>query len=52
MTSGPPREQRLLAQAALWRNVYVADSDAQAEDELSTLLLAHPRAHDARASRV
>jgi alkanesulfonate monooxygenase SsuD/methylene tetrahydromethanopterin reductase-like flavin-dependent oxidoreductase (luciferase family) len=30
---------RLLAQAALWRNVYVADSDAQAEDEISTLLL-------------
>ncbi|HTB47831.1 MAG TPA: LLM class flavin-dependent oxidoreductase [Acetobacteraceae bacterium] len=31
--------QRLLAQAALWRNVYVAESDAQAEDELSMLLL-------------
>jgi alkanesulfonate monooxygenase SsuD/methylene tetrahydromethanopterin reductase-like flavin-dependent oxidoreductase (luciferase family) len=31
--------ERLLAQAALWRNVYVAESDAQAEDELSTLLL-------------
>ncbi|MCB1742218.1 MAG: LLM class flavin-dependent oxidoreductase [Gammaproteobacteria bacterium] len=30
---------RLLADAALWRNVYVADSDAQAEDELSELLL-------------
>src|SRR4051794_8593041 len=30
---------RLLAQSALWRNVYVADSDAQAEDELSALLL-------------
>src|SRR5690606_30256084 len=29
----------LLAQAALWRNVYVAESDAQAEDELSALLL-------------
>ena len=34
-----PTRERLLAQAALWRNVYVADSDAQAEDELSTLLL-------------
>ncbi len=30
---------RLLAQAALWRNVYVAESDAQAEDEVSMLLL-------------
>lgn len=30
---------RLLAEAALWRNVYVADSDAQAEDELSALLI-------------
>ena len=29
---------RLLAQSALWRNVYVADSDAQAEDELAGLL--------------
>ncbi len=35
---------RLLAQAALWRNVYVAESDAQAEDELSALLL-RARAH-------
>jgi alkanesulfonate monooxygenase SsuD/methylene tetrahydromethanopterin reductase-like flavin-dependent oxidoreductase (luciferase family) len=35
---------RLLAQSALWRNVYVADSDAQAEDELSALLL-RTRAH-------
>jgi alkanesulfonate monooxygenase SsuD/methylene tetrahydromethanopterin reductase-like flavin-dependent oxidoreductase (luciferase family) len=35
---------RLLNQAALWRNVYVAESDAQAEDELSTLLL-RTRAH-------
>ena len=32
------RDNRL-AQAALWRNVYVADSDAQAEDELSSFLL-------------
>src|SRR5580698_3934166 len=39
-----PTRERLLAQAALWRNVYVADSDAQAEDELSTLLL-RTRAH-------
>jgi alkanesulfonate monooxygenase SsuD/methylene tetrahydromethanopterin reductase-like flavin-dependent oxidoreductase (luciferase family) len=31
------REQ-LLAQSALWRNVYVAESDAQAEDELAALL--------------
>jgi alkanesulfonate monooxygenase SsuD/methylene tetrahydromethanopterin reductase-like flavin-dependent oxidoreductase (luciferase family) len=31
--------ERLLAQNALWRNVYVAASDAQAEDELSVLLL-------------
>ncbi|NKB56747.1 MAG: LLM class flavin-dependent oxidoreductase [Alphaproteobacteria bacterium] len=30
---------KLLAQSALWRNVYVAESDAQAEDELSNLLL-------------
>lgn len=36
--------ERLLAQAALWRNVYVAESDAQAEDELSALLL-RTRAH-------
>jgi alkanesulfonate monooxygenase SsuD/methylene tetrahydromethanopterin reductase-like flavin-dependent oxidoreductase (luciferase family) len=35
---------RLLAQSALWRNVYVGESDAQAEDELSTLLL-HTRRH-------
>jgi len=35
---------RLLAQSALWRNVYVADSDAQAEDELAGLL-ADTRAH-------
>jgi alkanesulfonate monooxygenase SsuD/methylene tetrahydromethanopterin reductase-like flavin-dependent oxidoreductase (luciferase family) len=30
---------RLMAQIALWRNVYVAKTDAQAEDELSQLLL-------------
>lgn len=34
----------LLAQAALWRNVYVAETDAQAEDELSELLT-RTRAH-------
>ena len=39
-----PTRARLLAQSALWRNVYVAESDAQAEDELSALLL-HTRAH-------
>ena len=31
--------KKLLSQAALWRNVYVAETDAQAEDELSILLL-------------
>ncbi len=36
--------ERLLNQAALWRNVYVAEFDAQAEDELSALLLG-TRAH-------
>jgi alkanesulfonate monooxygenase SsuD/methylene tetrahydromethanopterin reductase-like flavin-dependent oxidoreductase (luciferase family) len=35
---------RLLAQSALWRNVYVAESSAQAEDELAALLL-RTRAH-------
>jgi alkanesulfonate monooxygenase SsuD/methylene tetrahydromethanopterin reductase-like flavin-dependent oxidoreductase (luciferase family) len=30
---------RLLQQAALWRNVYVAETNAQAEDEVSALLL-------------
>ncbi len=35
---------RLLEKSALWRNVYVADSDARAEDELSALLL-ETRAH-------
>ena len=35
---------RLLSQNALWRNVYVAESDAQAEDELSQLLQ-HSREH-------
>jgi alkanesulfonate monooxygenase SsuD/methylene tetrahydromethanopterin reductase-like flavin-dependent oxidoreductase (luciferase family) len=48
---GQPMRDRLLGQAALWRNVYVAESDAQAEDELATLLL-RTRAYDARASRV
>src|SRR3546814_18390859 len=36
--------ERLLAQSALWRNVYVAESDAQAEDELAALL-AQTRSH-------
>ena len=36
--------ERLLSQAALWRNVYVAETDSQAEDELSALLL-RTRAH-------
>ncbi|MFI5000179.1 MAG: LLM class flavin-dependent oxidoreductase [Reyranellales bacterium] len=35
---------RLLAQSALWRNVYVAESDAQAEDKLA-VLLTQTRAH-------
>ena len=35
---------RLLAQSALWRNIYVAESNAQAEDELSALLR-QTRAH-------
>lgn len=35
---------RLLATSALWRNVYVAESDAQAEDELAALL-GETRAH-------
>jgi len=38
------KRARLLAQSALWRNVYVAESDAQAEDELSELLT-ETRAH-------
>jgi alkanesulfonate monooxygenase SsuD/methylene tetrahydromethanopterin reductase-like flavin-dependent oxidoreductase (luciferase family) len=36
--------KRLLDRAALWRNVYVGESDAQAEEELSVLLL-RTRAH-------
>ncbi len=32
-------KERLLRQAAVWRQVYVADSDAQAEDELSAAML-------------
>ena len=32
-------KDRLLSQAALWRNIYVAETDAQAEDEISELLL-------------
>ncbi len=37
-------KSRLLARSALWRNVYVAESDAQAEDELAALLVG-TRAH-------
>ena len=36
--------QRLLGRSALWRNVYVAESQAQAEDELANLLV-ETRAH-------
>ena len=32
------KKARLLAQSALWRNVYVAESQAQAEDELARVL--------------
>jgi len=35
---------RLLAQSALWRNLYIAESSAQAENELAALLL-RTRAH-------
>ena len=35
---------RLLAQSALWRNVYVGESDAEAEDALADLLV-ETRAH-------
>jgi alkanesulfonate monooxygenase SsuD/methylene tetrahydromethanopterin reductase-like flavin-dependent oxidoreductase (luciferase family) len=33
------KKARLLAQSALWRNVYVAESNAQAEDELAAFLI-------------
>jgi alkanesulfonate monooxygenase SsuD/methylene tetrahydromethanopterin reductase-like flavin-dependent oxidoreductase (luciferase family) len=33
------RQQRLRAEAALWRFVYVAESEAQAEDELAAALV-------------
>ena len=33
-------KSRLLTQAALWRNVYVGESDAEAEDSVGELLLA------------
>jgi alkanesulfonate monooxygenase SsuD/methylene tetrahydromethanopterin reductase-like flavin-dependent oxidoreductase (luciferase family) len=36
----PATRSRLLASAALWRNVYVGESDAEAEDSVATLLLA------------
>lgn len=34
------KKKRLLEQSALWRNVYIADSQAQAEDELAKSLYA------------
>ena len=37
------RQTALLQQSGLWRNVYVADSDAQAEDELAAVLRAARR---------
>jgi alkanesulfonate monooxygenase SsuD/methylene tetrahydromethanopterin reductase-like flavin-dependent oxidoreductase (luciferase family) len=36
---GPDAQRRLREQAALWRFVYVAESQAQAEDELAAALL-------------
>jgi len=38
------KRRQLLAKSALWRNVYVADSDAEAEDQLAELLT-ETRAH-------
>ena len=40
----PAERARLLGDAAVWRNVYVADSDAEAEDRLYAHLVA-TRAH-------
>ena len=40
----PDKRARLLGDAAVWRNVYVADSDAEAEDRLYAHLVA-ARAH-------
>jgi alkanesulfonate monooxygenase SsuD/methylene tetrahydromethanopterin reductase-like flavin-dependent oxidoreductase (luciferase family) len=37
-------QQRLMQQAAIWRHVYVAESRAQAEDELAAAML-HTRQH-------
>jgi alkanesulfonate monooxygenase SsuD/methylene tetrahydromethanopterin reductase-like flavin-dependent oxidoreductase (luciferase family) len=34
------KRERLLAQSALWRHVYVGESDAEAEEELTRLLFA------------
>ena len=48
----PPAERaRLLADVAVWRHVYVAESQAQAEDELAEALV-HTRRHmlEARAA--
>ena len=47
-----PTRARLLAQSALWRNVYVAESDAQAEDELAGAAPRDARPHDACARRL
>jgi len=44
-----PERARLLADAAVWRHVYVAESQAQAEDELAAALCATRRhMHHAR----
>jgi alkanesulfonate monooxygenase SsuD/methylene tetrahydromethanopterin reductase-like flavin-dependent oxidoreductase (luciferase family) len=44
-------QQHLLQQAAVWRNVHVADSDAQAEDELAEVLLrSREHMHHVRAT--
>ncbi len=41
-------QQRLMQQAAVWRHVYVAESDAQAEDDLAASML-HTRQHMSHA---
>jgi len=44
-----PARARLLADVAVWRHIYVAESQAQAEDELATALVATRRhMHHAR----
>ena len=47
----PATRQRLREQAALWRFVHVADSQAQAEDELAAALAGDPPPHGPRARR-